>query len=231
MGLILLWFTRKQKVARYFVTIGVILLVGLSYRPFSDALLRPLEYKYPSFQNYNDISEVKWIVVLGGGHTSDSQFPSVGQLNSASLVRLVEGLRIYNMLLDCKLLLSGGGGSNTESNAKVLADVARAIGVDERDIVLEQASKDTKDEARFVKDIVGNEKIILVTSASHMPRSMALFRGQGMDPVPAPTGHLVKEWPGEKTWISFPSSAGLKKVERAFYEYLGMAWAKLRGQI
>ena len=47
-----------------------------------------------------------------------------------------------------------------------------------------------------VKEIVGKDKFILVTSASHMLRAMALFRKQGMEPIPAPTDYMVKEREG-----------------------------------
>jgi uncharacterized SAM-binding protein YcdF (DUF218 family) len=98
-------------------------------------------------------------------------------------------------------------------------------------VILESLSKDTKDEARLIKNIVGNDRFVLVTSASHMPRSMALFKKLGMQPIPAPTDYWVKERQGISPAMFFPSSNGLRKAERAFYEYLGLAWANLRGQI
>ncbi len=64
-----------------------------------------------------------------------------------------------------------------------------------------------------------------------MPRSMALLRKQGMKPIPAPTDYSVKESQGEGFLIPFPSSYELVKARRASYEYLGMIWAKVRGQI
>ncbi|MBW1946021.1 MAG: YdcF family protein, partial [Deltaproteobacteria bacterium] len=114
------------------------------------------------------------------------------------------------------------------SNAKIMADTALAIGLDRSDLVLEEDSMDTKDEARLVKLIVGKDRFILVTTASHMPRSMALFRKQGMDPIPAPTEHLVKERKNVSPGMFFPGASNLRKVERAFNEYLGLVWGKMR---
>jgi len=83
------------------------------------------------------------------------------------------------------------------------------------------------------KKIVGPDPFLLVTSAAHMPRSMALFRKQGMNPIPAPTGHQVKE--RQRGEISpgsfFPGIGELEKAEMAVYEYLGLAWVKIRGKI
>ena len=83
-----------------------------------------------------------------------------------------------------------------------------------------------------VKEIVGKDKFILVTSASHMPRAMALFRKHGMDPVPGPTDYMVKEREGGLTpGVFFPSAGSLEKAESVIHEYLGMVWGKVRSQM
>jgi uncharacterized SAM-binding protein YcdF (DUF218 family) len=231
LGLILLWFTRLQKTGKVIVTIGLILLTGLSYGPVSEALLRPLEYKYPPLLNSDYLPQVKWVVVLGGGHISNPQIPVTSRISSSALYRLVEGIRLYRQQPGRKLILTGGVIFDPVSHAQVLAEVAQAVGVKKQDLVLEQHSKDTKDEALLVKALVGNEKFILVTSAVHMPRSMALFRNQGMDPIPAPADFLVTKGQGFGPGIFFPGAGELVQAERAVYEYLGMAWARLRGQM
>jgi uncharacterized SAM-binding protein YcdF (DUF218 family) len=227
----LLWFTHKQKLGKIVVSIGVVFLATLSYGAVSSILLQPLEYKYPPVLTAQGVRDVKWVVVLGGGHTSDPRIPSNSQLSDSSLSRLVEGIRLHRMLPDSELVLSGGSAFDPVPNAKVMADVARTVGVDDRDLLLESASKDTKDEAHLIREIVGQDRFILVTSASHMPRSMGLFKKLGMQPIPAPTDYWVKERQGISPAMFFPSSNGLRKAERAFYEYLGLAWANLRGQI
>ena len=231
MGLILLWFTRKQKAGKIVTTIGVILLVVLSYRPLPDMMLRPLEYKYPALLGTEGMHDVRWVVVLGGGHTSDPRLPVTSQIGDSSLIRLAEGIRLHNALPKSKLLLSGGGVFDPVPNAKIMADVALGLGVNRQHLVLETTSRDTKDEALIIKGIVGNDKFILVTSASHMPRSMALFKKQGMNPIPAPTDHWVKTPQGIGPGMFFPSADNLRKAYRAIREYLGLGWAKIRRQI
>jgi uncharacterized SAM-binding protein YcdF (DUF218 family) len=231
LGLILLWFTRLQKTGKTIVTIGLILLTGLSYGPVSEALLRPLEYKYPPLLNSDHLTQVKWVVVLGGGHTSNPRIPITSRISSSALYRLVEGIRLYRQRPGRKLILTGGVIFDPVSHAQVLSDIAQAVGVNKQDLVLEQHSMDTKDEAQFVKALVGREKFILVTSAVHMPRSVALFRNQGLDPIPAPTGYIVKKKQGLGPGVFFPGAGELYGTERAIYEYLGMAWARFRGQI
>ena len=188
-GIFLLWFTRRQKAGKIIVSIGVVFLIAISYGAASEMFLRPLENKYPPLTDVSAISDIKWVVVLSGGHSPDPKLPVTGQLSDASLVRLVEGIRIHRELPQSKLILSGGAVFSTITEAKVMADVAIVLGVDAKNLILESESKDTKDQARLIQKIVGDNRFILVTSASHMPRSMALFQKKGMRPIPAPIGH------------------------------------------
>jgi uncharacterized SAM-binding protein YcdF (DUF218 family) len=231
LGLIFLWFSRRERTGKVLVTIGVVLLALLSYSAFSDKLLGPLEYKYPPVLNAAGFNDVKWVVVMGSGHNSDPRLPVTSQIVESAAVRLLEGVRLHRMLPESKLVLSGGPVFDPVPHAQVLADVAAAIGVDSQHIVLETRSGDTKDEARFIQDIVGDERFLLVTSASHMPRSMAMFKKLGMNPIPAPTDHSVKEKQACSPSMFFPRAGNLEKAERAVYEYVGLMWAKLRGQV
>ena len=186
---------------------------------------------FPPLQDPRGAQGVKWIVVLGGGHISDPQLPVTSQIEESTAVRLMEGIRLQRMIPGSKLILSGGIGFDPVSDAEIMEALAKAIGLEKQHIVLEAESKDTKDEARIVKEIVGDDRFVLVTSASHMPRSMALFKKQGMNPIPAPTGHWVKREQGMGPEGSFPDAGGLRKAERAVYEYLGLVWAMIRGEI
>jgi len=230
-GLFLATLTRRRKAGIIFVLIGIFSLGMLSYHAVSDKLLQPLEYRYPPLLSMENIQDIKWIVVLGGGHVSDPKLPANSQLSRASLARLVEGVRLYREIPKSKLILSGGKPFERIAEAKIMAEVAIAIGVKNQDLILEELSKDTEEEARLIHQVVGRDRFVLVTSASHMPRSMGLFRKLGMDPIPAPTDYLVKESQKMNPSKFYPKAENLYKAERAFYEYLGWAWAKLRGRI
>ena len=230
-GLFTLWFTRRQKTGKILVSIGVIFLAAISYGAVSDIFLGPLEYRYLPITDTSAFQDVKWVVVLGGGHISEHNLPITDQLSDVSLVRLIEGIRIHKKLLNSKLVLSGGGVLDLTSDADAMAKMAMALGIEKKEIVLESKSKDTKDQAKFVRNIIGNSRLVLVTSASHMARSIALFKAKGMKPIPAPTGFRVKNTSNMSPARFFPSGKAIDKMERVVYEYLGIAWAKLRGQI
>ncbi|MBI2471802.1 MAG: YdcF family protein [Planctomycetes bacterium] len=238
-GLILLLFTRKQKAGKIILSVGVVLFTLMSYTSLSNIFLRRLEYQYPplistaasDFAPREVVPQVKWIVVLGGGHTSDPKIPITSQLSDASLFRLIEAIRLHKMIPGSKLILSEGKVFDSVPGAETMAEVAKAVGVKQEDLILESESRDTIDEARIIKSIVGNDKFILVTSASHMPRSMGMFKKLGMHPIAAPTDYTVKESQGISPGDFFPTSGGLRRAEGVIYEYLGLIWAKLRGQI
>ena len=231
LGLIFLLLTRRQRTGKALVAAGVALLVILSYSQISDRIVRPLEAAYPPLAELAPLPDVRWVVVLGGGHTSDTKQPLTSQLSDASVVRLVEGIRIQRALPASKLVLSGGGVFDPVPEAEIRAQLALSIGVNEDDIILEPRPNDTKDEARYLLEVIGKDRFILVTSAVHMPRSIALFERLGMRPIPAPTDHRVKKIPEGRPDMFFPKSESLHNAKRAFHEYLGFAWARIRGQI
>jgi hypothetical protein len=74
-------------------------------------------------------------------------------------------------------------------------------------------------------------KGIVFNLISHKDHLAALFKKLCMQPNPAPTDYAIKRRQGIHPGVFFPSSENIRNAERVFYEYLGLAWAKLRGQI
>jgi uncharacterized SAM-binding protein YcdF (DUF218 family) len=240
-GLGLLWFTRRQRSGKILVSAGAGLLLVLSYSGVSDMALRPLELKYPPVadsdagsggpQDGHFLGAGSYIVVLGGGINRDATLPVTSQIGSQSLSRLLEGVRLYKAEPGRKLILSGGPVFSPISESQVMSRVALIMGVNPRDILQESVSRDTEEQARLLKPLVGRERFFLVTSAAHMPRAMALFRRQGLEPVAAPAGLPAQQTAPWSPGDFFPSSLSLQRMEIALHEYLGLAWAWLRGVI
>ncbi len=231
-GILLLWFTKKQSWGKSMATLGAVLLVLLSCGFVTGDMLRRLEQQYPPIMENRGTpvpadspDAVKWIVVLGGGNIPDSRIPVISRLTEASLVRLAEGIRLYRENPGSKLLLSGGPVFGECSDAEIMVAAASLLGVPDEDMAAETKSRDTEEEAVAIAPIVGEQKFLLVTSASHMPRAAALFRKRGMHPIAVPVGQS-----GAGGGF-YPSPAGLRKATTLFYEYLGIAWSKLRSRI
>ncbi|RZM77863.1 YdcF family protein [Leptolyngbya iicbica] len=182
------------------------------------------------------------IVVLGGcTRAADAPRPWV-DVNEAG-DRVLHGAQLYNAGKAPKLILSGGriewkGGGPPE--AEDMAQIAVAMGVPKTDIITEPTSLNTYQNAVNVKAILqqeGIERILLVTSAMHMPRSLAIFQKQGIDAIAAPTDfqiseRRVAEVSGTRQAILLsllPDAYNLQDVSRAMKEYLGLLIYRLRG--
>jgi uncharacterized SAM-binding protein YcdF (DUF218 family) len=223
-GVLVLWFSSRQRTGKILVTVGASLLLLLSSGLTSGWLLSPLHHFKP-LTDLTQAAGARWIVVLGSGFSTSPDAPATGRLSDSTLERLIEGIRLYRALPGAKLILSGGVEFDVVPQAEVLADAAALLGVPRKDLVLESKSVDTQDEAVLIRDIVGKDPFVLVTSIPHMRRSMLLFEKQGMTPIPAPAGFWF-DHPGY-----WPSSGQLGMIGEADHEYFGLLWSRLRGTI
>ena len=238
LGFLLLCFTRKQKTGKALVGLAGVLLFVFSSHFFSHVLIEPLEERYPSpFISFgapvpDAVKQAKFVVVLGSVINPDAQRPVEVDLGSEAVARLVEAVRVSKMLHCCKLVLSGvPAADGFPATSQIMGEIAEELGVSGQDMILETHSSDTEEEAQLIAPIVGQAPFILVTEASHMPRAMALFRKQGTHPIADPTDFRTS--PDESMGLPelIPDAEDLRGSERAVYEYLGLAWAKVRGKI
>lgn len=221
-GTLLLWFTSRQRAGKALVAVGVFVLLILSWPVTGNLLLAPLHRSRPLVISAETVG-VRWVVVLGGGYSTQAQTPANARLSSPSLVRLIEGIRLTRGLPGSRLLLSGGPVYGGVPEAEVMAEAAALLGIPRTEMVLESKSVDTQDQARLVRDIVGDDRFVLVTSALHMRRSLRLFEKQGMKPIPAPAGF----WSDQTALL--PSSQSIVIADAVDHEYIGMLWSILRG--
>ena len=199
--------------------------MGISTPYLPNYLLKQSESAYPSFDMSHRVTK---IVVLGCGHVSDEDLPITSQLFPCSLARSNEALRIYQQQDEAILITSGAPLQDLISNAEMNKRLLIALGVEEEKILSVSTSKDTEDEARNLKAYLQGEPFALVTSASHMLRAMSIFEAQGLKPIAAPTGHLVRNR-SNTSWMSIlPYSPNISKMERWCYEVLGRTWLRVK---
>lgn len=229
---LLLWRSGRVLTGKTLAFFSLLFVYILSIHPTAEWMAGYLERQYPSYQ-HSDRQDIDYVLVLGSSHMSDDAQPITSFLSSIGLTRLMEGLRIYQLNPGSKLLFSGYSGRDQMSHAQALKHVANYLGVPEGDMILEEGVKDTREEAEHWLSVVQNKSLVVVTSATHMPRSMYLFeqaaRNSPYQPMifPGPTEYISHQnsafsWDG---W--FPAGRNLYRVERAWHEYLGLFWAKL----
>ena len=210
----------KKRYSKIFLSAGLALLFLFSFSPFANFLVTNLENQYPK---YDYKSDIKYIHVLGGGHNIDGSQPISSHLSDGSTKRVLEGIIIHKKTPDSKIIFTGYGGKTNIPTAIMNSILAIELGIDENNLIINGLPKDTLEEARFTKTIVGEEPFVLVTSATHMARSMMLFESLGMKPIAAPTYFKKKDV------ISLvPDVNAFSRSDMAIHEYIGILWAKIR---
>ena len=135
------------------------------------------------------------IVVLGGGAFADvPDIDGEGALCAAPSSRLLTALRLYKKT-GAPILLSGGQVyEDSGAEAKIAKRTLISLGVPEKDIIVEDKSVNTTQNARFSAKIMREKNFkqpILVTSAFHMRRAMLNFKNMGYECVPAPCDYMA----------------------------------------
>jgi len=105
------------------------------------------------------------------------------------------------------------------------------MGIDQTRIIQDARPRDTAGQARTIAALVKTAPVILVSSANHLPRAMALFRRAGVKVLAAPTDYRTGR-NGVSLWsfiIPRPAAAVLWQI--ALHEYFGMVWAWIQGQV
>lgn len=191
-----------------------------------------------------------YIVVLSGGASDDPSLPVSFRATSDSAFRVVEAVEIYRSFTSSitvapnpsqepkssavampRILISGGPTLNSVPEAVPMQQLAESLGIPASAILMETHSDDTASEAQSVLPFVRHKPFILVTSAFHMPRAMALFRHLGMRPVPAPSNYLGVRNTEPFVMNLTPDADALMQSDRTLHERVGMLWEHLRGQL
>jgi uncharacterized SAM-binding protein YcdF (DUF218 family) len=226
-----------------------LLLLGLGgNRWTSMALVRSLEWRYlPSAELTDETSlDLAEVIILLAGSTHSAQYPRPFiEVNRAG-DRVIYAARLYNQGKAPRIFLSGGRIEWMESGDSPAEDMAvllEMLGVPRQAMWFEDASRTTAESAQIAWEQLsaqGIHRIILVTSASHMPRSVALFERQGFEVIPAPTDFSVTEaeWqrlthPDPATILVniLPEAGNLAATTTSIKEYLGIFFYWLRGQV
>lgn len=233
-SILLLWGRGKwRRAGKVSLALGIVLFFLSAFDPLPVAVTRSLESTYPPLRDTGCLEEfhgvaaadVRHVIVLGGGAYQSPTLPPGSNLPSAGLARLTEGLRWAGLLPDATLILSGGSRRGEIGSAEAMRDTALAFGWPEDRIILQPEALDTRAEARTAAPMVGDQPFILVTSATHLPRAMAIFESEGLRPVPAPTEFLVD--PAAPTFTLRLHSTNFIRLHRSLHERLGLLWFRL----
>lgn len=210
---------RWPRIGRGLAAVALLSLLALSLPIVADPLTRALLRHPPLAPDAARAAQA--IVVLSGGTRKGPAGAGADELTPTTLERLAYGARLSRET-GLPLLLSGGVVTHGEPEALVLGRVL------ERDFALrarwlEMLSRTTTENARETAALLrstGVRRVLLVTSATHMPRAVRAFDATGLDVIAAPAPEPAPAYEGLTDWL--PTPAALQRSTAALHELLGL---------
>ena len=173
------------------------------------------------------------IVVLGGAVAPAPVEGGHPELTDGS-DRVLHAARAYRASRAPLVVATGGGteGSGDRAEADDIADLLVEWGVPRGAILLDREARTTRENATGVRAALAGRpvrRILLVTSALHMPRAVGCFEAEGFEVLAAPTDYLAPTLvrPRWTDWL--PDASALEATSAAVHEVVGRWWYRLRG--
>ena len=223
LGIALVYF-RKIDLAKILLGTAAVLLTLVAILPLGLWLASPLENRFPANPQLPD--NIHGIILLGGAIDPLKSFiwnqPEFGDAAD----RYIAFIELAKNYPDAELIFTGGAGSLLDQEYKE-ADVAlyflESMGIERSRLEMERDSRNTFENAVNSKALMQpqpGENWILVTSATHMPRSMGVFCQQDWTVIPYPVDHVTS--PGRQWRSSFDLADNLDKLNSHAREWAGL---------
>lgn len=226
------WGLARQKRRPVLAGLAVLLLAS---QPFVGRYLIRVAEGFAEQPAVASVASADAIVVLSAGRVLAPGPARVSEWTDVN--RFFGGIDLYKANRAPLLIFTGARrGRATPSEGELLAAHAQALGVREDAIVVTPYVSNTADEARETAAVlrargIKAPRIILVTSAFHLPRARELFSRQGVDVVPFPVSFARSA--DKRVWALdfFPSVVALDETSTALREFYGRAFYWLRARL
>ena len=229
-----LWARHRPTVARRMVGLALALLLLLGWQPLPDFLIRHLESQYAELPPQADLKQYVGMVVLGGStESSYAAQAHVQPLFNDAAERMTAPLAMLRVNPHLRMLYTGGdpelvpGALSEAQRAKIFFD---SVGMSGPGVAYESTSRTTYENATLTAQLPGvdvTQRWLLVTSAWHMPRSMATFAKAGWNvtayPVDFRTGLATP-------WTEYSLGSGVRSWQLVLHELLGWLAYRLTGR-
>ena len=177
------------------------------------------------------------VIIVLGGALSPPQPPRQSFDMSGATDRIRHGARLYHSGRADTVLLAGGNvfpQPDVEAESFYMATLIQEWDVPAAALLIEGRSRNTYENALNSKEIMNNKGLktaLLVTSALHMPRALAVFRSAGINTIAAPTDYNIvsTNQPRVLNWL--PTLGAMGTFTAVFREHLGILAYRFRGWI
>ncbi len=225
-GVVVSWGERYASAGKRLMATGIFALLIAGFSPLGNVLIWPLEERFQR-PVLAELGQIDGIIILGGFEEPRiTEARQTLSLNEAA-DRLTEAVTLARRFPAAKVIFTGGA-ADLLGRVEPAAEKVRAFlidgGVMADRIVLEDASRNTRENATMTRDLVKpqpNTRWVLVTSAFHMPRSVAVFRNAGFDVIAWPTDYRTAGI-GDMLRPFDSLDGGLRRVDTAIKEYIGL---------
>ncbi len=221
---ILLMNTRFRRFGQGLLIGAVLLLVIVGIAPVGNALMLPLEERFPKWDPKR--GSPHGIVVLGGAVSPDVSAARDDIALNEAAERMTAVAKLAREHPSARIVFTGGSGRllGGASEADFVTGLFESFGIPRDRIVLEKRARNTIENAVLTKELVQpkpDERWLLVTSAHHMPRSVGLFRKAGF-PVEAHPVDFRTRGAADLTEPFTSLGAGLARTDTAGREWSGL---------
>jgi uncharacterized SAM-binding protein YcdF (DUF218 family) len=221
----------KRRMTISFLATAIVFALIAGFSNAGAVLIAPLENRFERAALPDDLDT---ILVLGGatyGRLSAAR--GVSELNSAG-DRFIEAVSLAQRFPQAEIVFSGGSGlllPEAETEAESAERIFVQLGIERSRLVFEGQSRNTAENAAFTaQTLQGSRSIALITSSFHMPRSVGLFRAQGIEVLPWPTDYRSLGYESLSLDIANPV-LNLEVLGVAMREWIGLVAYKLTGRI
>jgi len=230
---VLLWLFgggRWKRGGMVLTTLGAAGLLALMILPLGTWVMAPIEQRIPPVPLPDRIDG---IVILGGSTRPASTQPNKLPATNESAERLIQSLALARQHPDARVVFTGGSISlvgDVEPEADVVRLMFEQLGFTGDRFIYEDRSRNTRENALFTRELVSpaeGETWVLVTSASHMPRSLAVFEAVGWNLFPLPVDYRAGDH--SEPVYDMVVSDELELFELGIREWLGLIAYRLRG--
>ena len=210
--------------------IGIAVLIIFSIPVVSNKLIAYLESDY-ELNKPSKVKSADAVVVLSGMAKTIQTKDGLNYEWGEAVDRIFAGIDLFKLNKAPTLILTGGKlpWSIGVPEGEYLRDVAIKLGVPEKDILITENVENTDQEAKATMKLLSldSPKVILVTSAFHMPRAQLVFEAAGISVIPFPVDFIIGA--GKLTFMSFiPSASSFAATSFFVREMIGRTYYNLK---
>lgn len=226
---------RKPVLGRRIIAAALTILLVLGWQPIPELAIRQLESSYTELSPQADLKDYVGVIVLGGGtesgHVAQAHLPP---LMTDAAERLTTPVAMLRRNPHLRLVYTGGEGEwlgvgpSEAERARMFFD---SMGVPQQQVMYESVSRNTFENAVLtaqLPDMDKTQRWLLVTSAYHMPRSMATFTKIGWNVTAYPVDFRTGT---DTPWTSYSLRDGVANWELLLHEWLGLLAYRITGRL